>query len=121
MGLTSYINPVSFLSFEAAINAPDFDEAAFCSLAYAARQSQCAKVDVQNQVASTLALYRCQPVNCDGLRRYVTAMRGWCLRSRSGEAVNTVWPECALQLAFKPEPMQVRNGLTHGKSSLVQV
>lgn len=42
----------SFLSFEAAITAPDFDEAAFCGIDYAAQQLRCSAEEVRARVAS---------------------------------------------------------------------
>lgn len=46
------MNPCGFLSFEAAITAPDFDEAAFCGIEYAAQQLRCTEADVRDQVTS---------------------------------------------------------------------
>lgn len=46
------MNSSGFLSFEAAITAPDFDEAAFCGIDYAAQLLQASLAAVRDQVAS---------------------------------------------------------------------
>lgn len=54
-GLASFsINSSRFLSFDAAITAPDFEESSFCGIEYAAQQLKCSLDAVRAHVASGL-------------------------------------------------------------------
>lgn len=45
------MNPGGFLSFEEAITAPDFSEAAYCGIEFAAQQLRCSPAEVRTRVA----------------------------------------------------------------------